>query len=77
MFPAEVPLCNDVDFQFNARQLRAAIFATLHLTAFLAAGDGRVVTMTQLMQAMGRQMTKQGRLPAPTDFKQYYPLIST
>ena len=43
--------------------------------AFLAAQDGRVITMKQLINAMARQMKKQGRIPSPTDFKQYHALI--
>jgi hypothetical protein len=43
--------------------------------AFLAAQDGCVVTMKQLVQAMARQMMKQGRIPSATDFKQFHPLI--
>jgi hypothetical protein len=31
--------------------------------------------MKQLIQAMARQMLKQGRIPSPTDFKQYHALI--
>jgi hypothetical protein len=44
--------------------------------AFLAAQDGQVVTMKQLIVAMARQLMKQGRIPSPTDFKQYHALIS-
>ena len=43
--------------------------------AFLAAHDGQVVTMRQLIRAMARQMIKQGRVPSPVDFKQYHSLI--
>jgi hypothetical protein len=43
--------------------------------AFLAAQDGRVVTMKQSVKAMARQLTKQGKIPAATDFKQYHALI--
>jgi hypothetical protein len=44
--------------------------------AFLAAQDGQVVTMKQLIKAMGRQMMKQGRIPSPSDFKQYHGLVA-
>ena len=43
--------------------------------ALLAAQDGRVITMKQLVQALARQMMKQGRIPSATDFKQYHALI--
>ncbi len=43
--------------------------------AFLAAQDGKVVTMKQLAKALARQMMKQGKIPSTTDFKQYHALI--
>ena len=43
--------------------------------AFLAAQNGRVVTMKLVVQALARQMTKQGRVATPADFKQYYELL--
>jgi hypothetical protein len=44
--------------------------------AFLAAQDGQVVTMKQLSMAMARQRMKQGRIPSPTEFKQYHALVA-
>ena len=78
MFPPQVPLGEDVDFQFISTQfsITGGDIRNVALdAAFLAAQDGRLVTMKQLIQALARQMTKQGRLPAPADFKQYYTLI--
>jgi hypothetical protein len=43
--------------------------------AFLAAQDGGGITMKQLVPALARQMMKQGRIPSPTDFKEYHVLI--
>ena len=40
--------------------------------AFLAAQDGRIITMKQLVQALARQMMKQGKIPSVTDFKQFH-----
>jgi hypothetical protein len=78
MFPAEVPLGQDVDFKFLAKQFPLAggdIKNVALDAAFLAAQDGRVVTMKQLVQALARQMMKQGRLPSAGDFKQFHALI--
>ena len=50
MFPAEVPLADDVDFGFLAKQFHLAggdIRNVALDAAFLAAGDGQVVTMRQ------------------------------
>ena len=79
MFPPEVPLGKDIDFQFLAQQFSLAggdIRNVALDAAFLAAQDGRVITMKQLVKAMARQMTKQGKIASPIDFKQYHELIS-
>jgi hypothetical protein len=78
MFPAAVPLGADVDFQFLARQFPIAggdIRNVALEAAFLAAEDGKVVTMKQLARALARQMMKQGKVPSATDLKQYHGLI--
>lgn len=79
MFAPRVPVGRDVDCAFLAAQFQIAggdIRNVALDAAFLAAADGKVITMKQLIRAMARQMMKQGRLPSPSDFKQYYPLIS-
>jgi SpoVK/Ycf46/Vps4 family AAA+-type ATPase len=78
MFPPEVPLAKDIDFPFLAQQFSLAggdIRNVALDAAFLAAQDGKVITMKQLVRAMARQMMKQGRIPSPIDFKQYHALI--
>jgi hypothetical protein len=79
MFPSEVPLGRDVDVRFLARQFPIAggdIKNVALDAAFLAAQDGRVVTMKQLVQALARQMLKQGQIPSAADFKQFHSLIA-
>jgi ATPase family associated with various cellular activities (AAA)/Winged helix domain, variant len=79
MFPRQMPLGSDVDFEFLARHFDLAggdIKNVALDAAFLAAQDGQVVTMKQLVKAMGQQMMKQGRIPSPSDFKQYHGLIA-
>ena len=79
MFPPEVPLGKDVNFQFLAKQFQLAggdIRNVALDAAFLAAQDGRVITMKQLVTAMSRQMMKQGKIASPIDFKQYHALIA-
>ena len=79
MFPPEVPLGEDVNFQFLARQFQLAggdIRNVALDAAFLAAQDGKIITMKQLVMAMSRQMMKHGRIPSPIDFKQYHDLIA-
>ena len=40
--------------------------------AFLAAHDGTAIHMRHLIPALGRLMVKKGKLPSPTEFKQYH-----
>jgi ATP-dependent 26S proteasome regulatory subunit len=78
MFPARAPLGEDVDFRFLAGQfpLTGGEIRNVSLeAAFLAAQDGRVIRMQHLVQAMARQVLKQGGLPSAADFKQFYALI--
>ena len=79
MFPPEAPLGDDVDFRFLAKQFNLAggdIKNVALDAAFLAAQEGRIVTMKQLINAMARQMAKQGRMPSAAEFKQYHALIT-
>jgi hypothetical protein len=78
MFPPQAPLGEDVDFGFLAGQFALVggdIRNVALAAAFLAAQDGKVVRMEQLIRAMARQMIKQGKIPSPADFKQYHALI--
>lgn len=79
MFPDSVPVAADVDWEFLARQFRIAggdIRNVALDAAFLAAGAGEALGMRQLMQAMARQLVKQGRAPTAGEFRQYLPLVS-
>ncbi len=78
MFPPEVRRGADVDVRFRARQFPLAGGGIKNVAldaAFLAAQDGRVITMKQLVQALARQMMKRGRISSPPDFMPYHALI--
>jgi len=78
MFPSLVPLDQDVDFRFLAKQfaITGGDIRNVALdAAFMAAQDGKVLTMKQLVKAMARQLAKQGRVPSPVEFKQYHSAI--
>jgi hypothetical protein len=80
MFPGGVPLADDVDFDFLAEQFTLSGGDVRNVAldaAFLAASDGRVVTMSHLIGAVARQLLKQGKSPAPADFKQYHGLLAS
>jgi AAA+ superfamily predicted ATPase len=78
MLGPQVPVAADVDPRFLSKQFPLAggdIRNVALEAAFLAAQDGRVITMEKLVRAMARQMMKQGRIPSATDFKQYHSLL--
>jgi hypothetical protein len=78
MFPPEVPLGDDVDFAFLAKQFELAggdIRNVALDAAFLAAQDGRCITMKELVQALARQLAKQGRMPSLAEFRQFHALV--
>jgi len=75
IFPPQVPLARGIDFAFLARQfdLAGGDIKTIALdAAFLAAGQDRPLAMTDLVDAVSRQMLKQGRPLGASDFKQYH-----
>jgi hypothetical protein len=78
MFPPEVPLGEDVDFAFLAKQFDLAggdIRNVALDAAFLAAQDGRCITMKELVQALARQLAKQGKTPSLAEFRQFHALV--
>jgi hypothetical protein len=79
MFPPCAPLASDIDFAFLARQFRFAGGDIRNIglsAAFLAAADGRVITMKHIIRATARQLMSQGRVPSGADFKQYHGWIA-
>jgi ATP-dependent 26S proteasome regulatory subunit len=79
MFPREAPIGDDVDFDFLAKQFELAggdIRNVALDAAFLAAQNGRAITMKQLVQALARQLAKQGKIPSLAEFQQFHPLIA-
>jgi SpoVK/Ycf46/Vps4 family AAA+-type ATPase len=78
MFPPQCPLGADVDFGFLAHQFDLAggdIRNVALDAAFLAARDGGVINMTVIVDALARQLAKQGKTPTGTDFRQYQRLL--
>jgi SpoVK/Ycf46/Vps4 family AAA+-type ATPase len=78
IFPKQAPLSPNIDFAFLARQFKLTggniKNVALH-AAFLAAEDGKVIGMTQLMRATKREFQKMGRLCSKADFGPYYDQI--
>jgi hypothetical protein len=74
MFPPTCPLADDVDFGYLAQQFDLAggdIRNVALDAAFLAAQDGGVIGMAAIVDALSRQLTKEGRTPTGADFHQY------
>jgi len=64
IFPREAPLGEDVDFGLLAREVKLAGGNIKNIglaSAFYAAGDGRVIRMSHLVQAARREFQKLGR----------------
>jgi ATP-dependent 26S proteasome regulatory subunit len=79
MFPPQAPLGTDLDFGFLARQFDLAggdIRNVVLDAAFLAARDGGVIGMRAVVEALARQLAKQGKTPTGSDFRQYQGLLS-
>ncbi len=77
-FPPDVPMADDVNLKFIARQFELAggnIRNVALAASFLAAQNGGVVTMPYLVRAVAREYQKIGKLPSQADFRNYYDLI--
>ena len=79
MFGDLVPLANDVDFNFLARQLEntGGDIKNMVLDAALmaAASEHKIIDMELLVRAAARQMMKQGKVPSAIEFKHYFSLV--
>lgn len=74
MFPTRSPLAPDVDFAFLARQFDLAggdIRNVALDAAFIAAQEHTAIDMRAIVEALSRQLAKQGKTPTGTDFRQY------
>jgi hypothetical protein len=79
MFPPEAPLAPDVDFPFLARQFELSggnIRNVVTGAAFLAAQNGRTISMEHLTRATGREYQKMGKLPSKSDFGDHFGVLS-
>ncbi|MBC7236691.1 MAG: ATP-binding protein [Chloroflexi bacterium] len=71
LFPPDVPRGQDVDLELLARRFKLAggsIRNILVTSAYLAADDGRCLTMEHLLRATRRELHKLGRLVADDEF---------
>lgn len=78
VFPAGAPLDPDLDLPFLARQFEFSggnIRNVALAAAFMAADEDTPIAMRHAILACTRELQKVGKLPARTDFRDYYDLI--
>jgi AAA+ superfamily predicted ATPase len=74
MFPPHSPVAADVDFTFLARQFDLAGGEIRNVAldaAFIAAQVRSAIDMRAIVEALSRQLAKQGKTPTGNDFRQY------
>jgi hypothetical protein len=79
MLAPPLPCCADLDIPFLSRAFELTggeIRRTALEAAFMAAADGQLVTMRQLVHASARELQRQGRLLAAGDLGAYGPLLA-
>jgi SpoVK/Ycf46/Vps4 family AAA+-type ATPase len=78
IFPREAPLATENDLSFLARQFKITggnIKNIALSAAFLAAQDGRCITMENIIWATKREYQKMGKLCTENDFAHYFELV--
>ncbi|MCI0391850.1 MAG: ATP-binding protein [Acidobacteria bacterium] len=78
IWPSQTPLASEVDLHFMARQfkLTGGSIRNIALTAaFLASGNGQIVSMKHLLLATKREFQKMGRVIREDEFGPYAPFV--
>jgi Winged helix domain, variant/ATPase family associated with various cellular activities (AAA) len=78
--PSSVPQTEGIDLAFLARQFRVSggnIRNICVTAAYLAAADGRAVSMADLIRGTDREYRKLGRLTVEAEFGEYFDLVAT
>ena len=78
MFPEDMPLDSDIDFDYLANQFEIAggnIKNTAISAAFLAAQADEVIDMSHILKALKYELTKQGKSMLKEDFGEYSYLV--
>ena len=78
IFPKEAPVAGNVDLNFMSRQFKITGGNIKNIAlgaAFLAASDGRMITIAHLIRATKREYQKIGRLCTEADFAQHFDLV--
>ncbi|KAB2951936.1 ATP-binding protein [Heliorestis acidaminivorans] len=74
VFPEKTPLSKQIDYAFLAKQFEFSGGRIKNIavnSAFLAAAEGKEVSMSQLIRATKDELTKQGKVVVSSDFGEY------
>ncbi len=77
-FPPDAPMADDVDFRFMARRFKLTggnIKNIALAAAFLAAADGRPISMAHIIRGTRREYQKLGKLVVEAEFGPYLSLL--
>ena len=77
-WPAQLPLADDIDFDFLARQFKLAGGNIRNVTlaaAFCAAADGGRVNMAHIVRGVRREFQKMGKICVESEFGRYFELL--
>ena len=78
MYPKEMPISKDVDFDYLAKNFEIAGGSIKNVavnSGFMAAAESKSVEMKHIIKALEYEMKKQGKMISKTDFKEYGYLI--
>jgi hypothetical protein len=78
LLPTAAPVAEDVDIPFLARQFKLSGGSIRNVSlaaAFMAADDGGVIGMPQLVRGVALEYEKHGRLALETDFQHFHGLL--
>ena len=78
IFPDDVPLNSNIDFDFLARQFKLTggnIRNVATIAAFLAASEDKEISISHLINAIRMEYEKIGKLCVKNDFGEYYEML--
>lgn len=79
-FPKNVPLANDIDFDFLANEFELSggnIKNIVLKSAFLAASQETKIGMNHILLSIQEELSKQGKVLLDTDFREYAYIFTT
>lgn len=78
VFPAATPLGEDIDWEFLAGRFELSGSSIKNIavnSAFVAASQGKAVTMAEILLALRNELAKSSKMLSPEEFGEYYMLL--